>query len=210
MIFRNILLALYVASTAPAACHPASAKDCSIQQMNDKDQLTIALEYFSSGKYREALNILSRLDKKYKLNPRFKAYIGVCHYYEWNYKETCSYLDPIIEELEVYAPHERSVYYFACAESHFLLGEYEKAVPLYEKLLSVCYNSEKGDAYFRLGFCYMENGDWKKALADFEASLSHYEQFGYPANKQARVIQISKMINGCKKQIETSKQKDNN
>ena len=38
--------------------------------MPDKEQLAIALDYFSGGKYREALNILSRLDKKYKLNPR--------------------------------------------------------------------------------------------------------------------------------------------
>ena len=54
-----------------------------VNGMPDKEQLTIALEYFSSGKYIEARNILTRLDKRYKLNPRFKAYIGLCFYYTW-------------------------------------------------------------------------------------------------------------------------------
>lgn len=34
-----------------------------VNGMPDKEQLTIALEYFSSGKYIEARNILTRLDK---------------------------------------------------------------------------------------------------------------------------------------------------
>ena len=128
----------------------------------------LALDYFSGGKYREALNILSRLDKKYKLNPRFKAYIGLCYYYEWNYSMACTYIDPYIEDLEVYAPHERSIYYFTAAESHFFLGEYDKAVPLYEKMLTVCYNKEKGDAFFRIAFCNMEDRKWGSALENLK------------------------------------------
>ena len=171
-------------------------------EKTDKEQLTIALDYFSSGKYREALNILARLDKRYKLNARFKAYIGVCYFYEWNYKMTCKYLDPVMNDIEVYAPHERSIYFFANAESHFMLEEYIQAIPLYEKMLTVCYNKEKGDAYFRLGFCYMQNKDWQNALDNLNSSLLYYEQFGYPENKQARVIQIKKMISGCNKALE--------
>lgn len=168
--------------------------------MPDKEQLSIALEYFSSGKYREALNLLTRLDKKYRLNARFKAYIGVCHFYEWNYAETCRCIDPIVDELSVYAPHERSIYYFADAESHFFLGEYGKAVTLYERLLSVCYDKEKGDAYFRIGFCYMQGAQWQNALDNLNAALAYYERFGYPADKHSRVVQIEKMIKGCERQ----------
>lgn len=167
--------------------------------MPDKEQLAIALDYFGSQKYREALNLLSKLDKKYKLNPRFKAYIGICHYYEWNYKKACLYLDSCMNDIAVYAPHERSVYYFADAESHFYLGEYEKAIPPYESMLSVCYDKEKGDAFFRLAFCYMQRGDNETALDYLNSSLAYYEQFGYPENKQARVIQIQKMMKGLKK-----------
>lgn len=175
--------------------------------MADKEKLGIALDYFGSGKYREALNILSRLDKKYKLNPRFKAYIGVCYYYEWNYEMTCKYIDPYIEDLKIYAPHERSIYYFAAAESHFYLGEYIKAVPLYEKMLTVCYDKEKGDSYFRIAFCNMKNKEWQNALDNLNSSLLYYERFGYPKNKQARIIQIQKMIKGCERELSLANNK---
>lgn len=178
---------------------PTGAKSQTASSMPDKDQLSIALEYFGSAKYREALNILSRLDKKYKLNPRFKAYIGVCHYYEWNYRQACQYLDSVMTDIEVYAPHERSVYYFSDAESHFNLAEYDKAIPLYEKMLNVCFDKEKGDAYFRLGFCYMQKEEWQNALDSLCSALLYYEKFGYPEDKQARVIQIQNMIKGIKK-----------
>lgn len=172
-----------------------------VNGMPDKEQLTIALEYFSSGKYIEARNILTRLDKRYKLNPRFKAYIGLCFYYTWEYDKACRYLDPYIADLEVYAPHERSVYFFADAESHFLLEEYDRAIPLYEKTLTVCYGKEKGDVFFRLAYCYMNSKEWQNTLDCLDSALSFYEQFGYPEDKSARVIQIQKMIAGCKKKL---------
>lgn len=192
-ILITAILALFIFTFTPTEAQTADA-------IPDREQLAIALDYFGSGKYREALNILSRLDKKYKLNPRFKAYIGVCHYYEWNFKMACNYLDSCMNDIEVYAPHERSVYYFADAESHFNLEEYDKAIPLYEKQLNVCFDKEKGDVYFHLGFCYMNSRQWQNALDNLNAALLYYERFGYPADKQARVIQIAKMIKGCKKE----------
>ena len=36
------------------------------QQVKDSDRLGMALEYFKSGKYHEALLIFERLDKDYK------------------------------------------------------------------------------------------------------------------------------------------------
>ena len=172
-----------------------------VSTMPDKEQLTIALDYFSGGKYREALNILAKLDKKYKLNPRFKAYIGICYYYNWEYNMACKYLDPYLNELEVYAPHERSVYFFADAESHFILEEYRMAVPAYERALNVCYDKEKGDMYFKMGYCYMQFGKWENAMENLNSALAYYEQFGYPENKTARVIQIRKMIRGCEEEL---------
>lgn len=174
--------------------------------MSDKDQLTVALEYFSSGKYIEARNLLTRLDRRYKLNPRFKAYIGLCHYYTWEYGKAVEYFDPYIDELDVYAPHERSIYYFADAESHFLLEEYDKAIPVFEKALTVCYDNEKGDIFFRLAYCYMSRQEWQNALDALDSSLKFYERFGYPENKSARVIQIQKMTSGCKKKLNEEKE----
>ena len=53
----------------------------------------------------------------------------------------------MIDSLGAYAPHERSFYYFADAESHFNLGHYKQCIPLYEKQLELCYDNEKGEKY---------------------------------------------------------------
>ncbi|WP_288146456.1 tetratricopeptide repeat protein, partial [Xylanibacter caecicola] len=153
---------------------------CSYAQRDksaDSEQLGKALEYFSGGKYHEALILFTQIDKRYNLNPRFKAYIGVCYYYEWDYENACKYLDTALPDIENYAPHERSVYYYCNAESHFLLEKYKEAIPLYEKLLNVCFNNEKGDALYRLGFCYMFNEDWTNARDYFSSAVAFYESF---------------------------------
>lgn len=197
----------HITLTALCSVVALTANCQTAKDMTDKEQLTIGLEYFGSGKYGEALNILSRLDKKYKLNPRFKAYIGLCYYYEWDYKNATCYLDSCINDIEIYSPHERSVYYFADAESHFNLGNYTKAIPLYEKQLNVCHDNEKGDVFFHLGYCYMNNAEWQNALDNLSAALLYYERYGYPANKKSRLVQIEKMIKGCERETRKEKEK---
>ena len=39
------------------------------------EQLSKALDYFTSQKYHECLMIMQELDKHYRLNPRYKAYL---------------------------------------------------------------------------------------------------------------------------------------
>ena len=51
----------------------ANAQPRQRQKSEASEQLGMALDYFSSGKYHEALLIFSRLDKQYNLNPRFHA-----------------------------------------------------------------------------------------------------------------------------------------
>jgi len=165
----------------------------------DTEKLGMALEYFTSGKYHEALLLFRKLDKDYKLNARFRAYIGVCYYYEWEYKKAVEYLDETIPQLDALSPHERNVYYYADAESHFYLGHYRDAIPLYERVLTVCYDNEKGDAFYRLGFCYMFLEDWANARDCFRSAGLYYKQFRNSPDLSARIIQIDNMIRGCEK-----------
>lgn len=104
--------------------------------------------------------IMQDLEKQYRLNPRYKAYLGVCYYYEWDYEHANKYLTEAIPQLALFAPHERSFYYWANAESLFYLQKYKEAIPMYEAMLPLCYENEKPDAYYRLGFChlFMETG----------------------------------------------------
>ena len=124
-------------------------------QVRESEKLGKAIEYFGGQKYHEALILFEGLAKKYRLNPRFYAYMGVCYFKEQDYRHASEMLDSIITHLEPFPPHERGVYYYSCAESHFLLGEYPTALSYYEMSLPVANEHEKGDIYYRMGCCGM-------------------------------------------------------
>lgn len=121
----------------------------------DAEQLARALDYFASEKFHECLVLLQPLNRRYKLNPRYRAYLAVCLYYEWEYAEAIRLFDEVIPLLQGLAPHELSLYYWMEAESYFALQQYDRALPLYEKMLPICWDNEKPDAYYRMGFCHL-------------------------------------------------------
>ncbi len=167
------------------------------QRREDADRLGMALEYFQSAKYHESLLLFAQLNQKYRLNPRYKAFTGVCYYYEWDYENAVKYLDEAIPKLKGFAPHERSFYYWADAESHFNLLRYEEALPLYQEMLKLCYLNEKADAYYRMGLCYMFTDQWYEANYNYKLALEHYLKYRNVSVEKARIAQLRNMINGC-------------
>lgn len=187
----------------------------------DAEQLARALDYFASEKFHECLVLLQPLNRRYKLNPRYRAYLAVCLYYEWEYAEAIRLFDEVLPQLQGLAPHELSLYYWMDAESYFALQQYDRALPLYEKMLPVCWENEKPDAYYRLGFCHLfaaessgasssekasgsseSSGssaeERKKAKECFELSLEGYLKYRNTPNEKARIAQIRHMIGGLK------------
>ena len=164
----------------------------------DAEQLARALDYFSSEKFHECLVLLQPLNRRYKLNPRYRAYLAVCLYYEWEYDESVKLFDEVIPLLQGVAPHELSLYYWMDAESYFALQQYDRALPLYEKMLPLCRDNEKPDAYYRLGFCHLFAAERKKAKECFELSLEGYLKYRNTPNEKARIAQIRHMIGGLK------------
>ena len=170
------------------------------EKTRDSELLGRAIDYFQGGKYREALNIFQKLDKQYRLNPRFTAYMGVCYYYEWEYELAIQHIDSVLPQLEVFAPHERALYYYISAESHFALQQYEEALPMYEHHLLLCYDTEKGDSFYRLGFCHLFLHDIDSSYESFKSARSYYQRFG-GNNSQGRDAQIQQMIKGLEDKI---------
>lgn len=187
----------------------------------DAEQLARALDYFASEKFHECLVLLQPLNRRYKLNPRYRAYLAVCLYYEWEYAEAIRLFDEVIPLLQGVAPHELSLYYWMDAESYFALQQYARALPLYEKMLPLCRDNEKPDAYYRMGFCHLfaaessgasssekvsgsseSSGssaeERKKAKECFELSLEGYLKYRNTPNEKARIAQIRHMIGGLK------------
>lgn len=196
LIYALIILSLYAFEAQKA-----------YSQTADKDKLGMALDYFQSGKYHEALLLFNKLDAKYTLSPRFIAYIGVCHYYEQDYKQAAEYLDKAMPDIGVFAPHERSIYYFTNAQSHFDLRQYDMAIPLYEQTLLVCYDNEKPDALYHLGVCHMFMRDWQNARDYLSSALAYYDKYPNSTNRSFRMAQIRNMIKGCDEQIQKQETK---
>ena len=148
----------------------------------DAEQLARALDYFASEKFHECLVLLQPLNRRYKLNPRYRAYLAVCLYYEWEYAEAIRLFDEVIPQLQGLAPHELSLYYWMDAESYFALQQYDRALPLYEKMLPLCRDNEKPDAYYRLGFCHLfaaeSSGASEKASGSSESSGASEKALG--------------------------------
>lgn len=171
------------------------------QSNPDAEQLGKALEYFTAGKYHESLLIFQRLDRQYALNDRFKAYIGLCHYYEWDYKQAASCLDEVADRLDNFSPHERSVYYYAAAESHFQLADYEKALPYYLKDAQLCYDNEKGDVYYRIGLCHAFAKRWQEAVDAYTLAERYLSLYRPADDTKARRAQIRHMLQGCRREL---------
>lgn len=188
-----------------------AAKSASFQEKKgdrkeDAEQLARALDYFASEKFHECLVLLQPLNRRYKLNPRYRAYLAVCLYYEWEYAEAIRLFDEVLPLLQGLAPHELSLYYWMDAESYFALQQYGRALPLYEKMLPLCRDNEKPDAYYRMGFCHLfaaesseaSNEERKKAKECFELSLEGYLKYRNTPNEKARIAQIRHMLGGLK------------
>ena len=145
-------------------------------QMKESEKLGKAIEYFGGEKYHEALILFQGLAKKYRLNPRFYAYMGVCYYKEQDYPHAAEVLDSIIPHIEPFPPHERGVCYYSCAESHFLLGDYPTALSYYEMTLPVAYDREKGDIYYRMGCCGMMMQSDSIQIENFRLAQTWFEK----------------------------------
>ena len=167
----------------------------------DTEALGRALEYFQSQKYHEALLIFQRLDQSYKLNARYKAYIGLCYYYDWDYKKATEYFDTFLPKLDMLAPEERALYYYADGESHFQLGNYDQAIVLFQSALALCHDRDKGDSWFRIGFCYYFLQQPALAQGCFLVAEYYYATFRNSPDLQARRQQMAHMMRGLRPEI---------
>ena len=145
-------------------------------QVRESEKLGKAIEYFGGQKYHEALILFEGLAKKYRLNPRFYAYMGVCYFKEQDYRHASEMLDSIIPHLEPFPPHERGVCYYSCAESHFLQGDYPIALSYYEMSLPVANEREKGDIYYRMGCCGMMMESDSILIENFRQAKTWFEK----------------------------------
>lgn len=181
---------------------PTSILYAAKPQNINSNTLGMAIDYFQSGKYREALLLFRKIDKEYELNSRFLAYMGVCYFHIEEYRIACKYLTEQLPKLRVFAPAEQTIYYKTCAESHFILEEYTLAIPIYKEALITCRAEEKGDFYYKIGFCYTTINKYDSAYHYLYLAYTTYQLYPIPQPIKGRMIQIEKMLKGCKTKLE--------
>ena len=147
---RSIILLLLV-----LAFPQTSYSQTKYDNISDKEKLNKAVDYFQSGKYHESIILFKQLEKRFNLNYRFRAYMGVCYYYDHEYRLCDSIISYVSDKLEVFAPHERSVYYYCAAVSSLETGKLKQAINYFEKTLLLCYNNEKGNILGHIAKCYL-------------------------------------------------------
>ena len=147
---RSIILLLLV-----LAFTQTSYSQTKYDNISDKDKLNKAVDYFQSGKYHESIILFKQLEKRFNLNYRFRAYMGVCYYYDHEYRLCDSIISSVSYKLEVFAPHERSVYYYCAAVSSLETGKLKQAINYFEKTLLLCYDNEKGNILGHIAKCYL-------------------------------------------------------
>lgn len=173
----------------------ASFQEKKRDRKEDAEQLARALDYFASEKFHECLVLLQPLNRRYKLNPRYRAYLAVCLYYEWEYAEAIRLFDEVLPLLQGLAPHELSLYYWMDAESYFALQQYARALPLYGKMLPLCRDNEKPDAYYRLGFCHLFAAESSGASSSEKVSGSSESSEGSFSEKASGSSESSEASN---------------
>ncbi len=170
-------------------------------QETDTEKLGRAVSYFQSGKYHEAMLLFEQLDSKYHLNPRFHGFLGVCYYHEWLYEEAAAILDKNMEKLEVFAPAERGVYYFTCGDSHFKKEQYAAAITYFEKALTVCYENEKPEIYYKLAYSHLRLNDVEQANALFQEAEDYYALYHTTPQLATRISKMQDIVDDCEREL---------
>lgn len=175
------------------------------QSMTAQERLDRAIDYFQSEKYHEAGIILSELDRNYRLNSRYRAFLAVCRYRDNDYAATVEILDSIIPQLTSLSPDERAVYDHIAAESHFALGHYADAATYYDSQLSLCHDDERGDTLYRLGLCLMFQSDYANAYDRFVSALAYFINKPQANTTEARIRQTEHLAAGCRDKMTVQK-----
>lgn len=188
------------------------------ENTSSQEQLTKALEYFQGGKYHEAILCFTKLQKRYKLNPRFLAYLGMCYYKEGMYEEAIENLREGIPALSSYSPKEQAVYSYYCAESLFEMGEYTESIHYYDLTLSNVQGNDRADVLFHTAFAYyLRDGAspdnapqlityLSEAQSLYEANASSSTELQHARLQQTRTMLVG--LNNIVKKAQAEKEKE--
>ena len=119
---------------------------------------------YSSGNYKTALELFSRLDSSATFGPLVPYYITQMHFDQGKYKEVIAYAVPVLKEK---SPQNNVEIMRIVAESYYRTGDYRNALVYFDGFRQGTPYLSRDDQY-SIAFCEYKSGNPKNAIAYFE------------------------------------------
>jgi TolA-binding protein len=116
---------------------------------------------YKQGNYDEALEHFNRINKSKTFGPLSQVYVSQILFARKQYSQVVSFADTISNR-EILNDVAGIV-----GQSHYNLGNYEKALPYLERFTANHPNGRSTQDLYRLGFAYLKSGDCAKAIDQF-------------------------------------------
>ncbi|MCF8255259.1 MAG: tetratricopeptide repeat protein [Bacteroidia bacterium] len=113
---------------------------------------------YKSGAFDEALEHFGRVKYHKTFGPLASVYIAQVYFARKQYKDVISFCDTIRNQ-EVANDVAGMV-----GQSHYLLNQFDQAVPHLEKFMSAAPVVPGANDYYMLGYSYVQTGNYKKAI----------------------------------------------
>jgi len=126
---------------------------------SSKEILNRAESLIGQGKLDEAISSLNDLDLRVPEFPGLAAQLGRAYYNKRNFQQAATHLEKALRE----RPEDKEAVQLL-GLSFYSLGQWERAIPLLEKIQSQLPSTEIDGAYL-LGICYLRTGQIDKARA---------------------------------------------
>jgi tol-pal system protein YbgF len=102
---------------------------------------------------------------------------GLEHFHSRDYRSAIEVFESLLATSANNSLSDNAQYWIG--ESHYALGQYDKAIIDFEKVFTFPKSNKDDDAQYKLGLCYMRKGDNVKAREEFQRLLDLYPKSEY-------------------------------
>jgi TolA-binding protein len=190
-----ILLFLFIPISRSFAGPGAEPATQPLLVIDSDKQFEFAEHYFFNKEYLSAVDEFKRFVYFFPKDERVEMAlfkIGMSYFYSKHYAEAIGAFNALIEE---YGETELAVQsYLMISESHMGHRAYGAAVIILHNLITITAKTDvRDEAYYRIGWIYVETANWEKARRYF-SKISTQNQDKYRLKKLSEELDKEKLI----------------
>lgn len=113
---------------------------------------------------------------------------GLAAYQAKKYSEAISYFDAMLVKIPE-SPWADDAWYWI-GECYLALGDYERAISAYQKVMSFANSDKSDDAQFRIAGCYYKIGDRNRAVTEYQKIEVLFPQSEYVTKSRSELQKL--------------------